>query len=1000
MIHGPVLADSYIGYEQYPISTDPADWTAYRNGNAPFSNDASRGRDDALRIAIAPPRPKYGEDRWLGYWQRTNLPDGAAVLRGSLYIPEDWRMGTIHSNLDTTSVDFPHTGLWGTGPDSVPILHFTNHSYPPTGTWLPAGTRPGRGGVGRMVVWDTNSYPDKWSDFDTARYIIGSGISGWGEIADTAMLIEYDDWNDFEMRLLPDERKVEYSLNGRPIFVWEPNDPDFDFPAALSHIYLIARNEGLATYNSDWSELEARSLLASGADIGDTTYDVVVDPDADAARTARVTDGATLGGSLTSKGGIEGMAIDFPGAVTVEGDIDADNTALRFSTDPAKATVLKGGLALRDGSSAAGGSPVNPIQVNPDQTSDKGTVQIDATSRLAGHWKIYGRLDTYGTLSPGSEAAPIGTIRVDNPQMTETFAFVPNHFGENSVYEVNIDGDGNSDLLSVTGIVPLKGTVAVTPLDHDDFRVGYDYTIVEADGSFGDSGVFRFSAVEWADTVGERYPFYRPRLSYSRNGEEPKVWLTIDLHFADDAVYEATLDGATATKLTTEAYARLGGSVELTLGEGGYRLGHRYTIVETEDGFVDPKNRDDDSPTRFSKVEWASAALKARYPFVTPELNYDATNAYVSLKRNDMALASVTETANQEAVARAIDALGGGNDVHDVVAGASAAVARSTFDQLSGEVHASLRGGLVEDARSIRAATNERLRDIDGMWAWTKIFGEWADTEATANTAEVNRSHRGFLVGVDTEISEQLGTNWRVGLAAGASRTDFKVGARLSEAEAVSYHIAAYGGTSIDGGQGAIDVRLGAAQTWHGVDSERRVVVGRISETLTGDTDARTTQVFGEVGYGLDIETPAGPLAVEPFTNLAYVHHHADGISETGGEAALSSASSSENLGFSTAGIRANKTVPVDEGIQVTVSGEAGWQRAFGDVSPDVDVAFGGGKRFSVSGPAMPRNSAIVGLGVDVMFDEQNISLGAKYGGRFSNRTSGHDVTARLNIPF
>jgi len=513
------------------------------------------------------------------------------------------------------------------------------------------------------------------------------------------------------------------------------------------------------------------------------------------------------------------------------------------------------------------------------------------------------------------------------------------------------------------------------------------------------TSAFRFSAVEWADTVAEHYPLYRPSLKYSGRLAEPKAWLTIDLYFADDAVYEVSLDGGTATKLTTESHVLLSGSVGLTLGEGGYRLGHRYTIVETEDGFADLKERNG-SPTRFSKSAWASAGLKARYPFVTPELNYDATNAYVSLERNDVAFVSVAETANQEAVASAIDALGGGHDVHISVAESSAAGARRAFDQLSGEVHASLRGGLVEDARSIRAAINERLRDIDGMWAWTKIFGEWADTEATANTAEVNRSHRGFLVGVDTELSEQLGTDWRVGLAAGASRTDFEAGARLSEADAVSYHIAAYGGTSIDGGQGAVDVRLGAAHTWHGVDSERRVAIGRFSETLTGDTDVRTTQAFGEVGYGLAVETPASPLAVEPFANLAYVHHHADGISETGGEAALSGASSSESLGFSTVGIRADKTVPVDEGIQVTVSGEAGWQRAFGDVSPDVDVAFGGGKRFSVSGPAMPRNGAIVGLGVDVTFDEQNISLGAKYGGRFSNKTSGHDVTARLNIQF
>jgi outer membrane autotransporter protein len=94
---------------------------------------------------------------------------------------------------------------------------------------------------------------------------------------------------------------------------------------------------------------------------------------------------------------------------------------------------------------------------------------------------------------------------------------------------------------------------------------------------------------------------------------------------------------------------------------------------------------------------------------------------------------------------------------------------------------------------------------------------------------------------------------------------------------------------------------------------------------------ATTGQLFADAAYPMLTEN--GPL--EPFAGLAWVRTGTDGFAETGGAAALTSSDSIENVGYSTAGIRA-ATTPQKTwwGITVAPRGSLAWLRAFGDLPP------------------------------------------------------------------
>lgn len=400
--------------------------------------------------------------------------------------------------------------------------------------------------------------------------------------------------------------------------------------------------------------------------------------------------------------------------------------------------------------------------------------------------------------------------------------------------------------------------------------------------------------------------------------------------------------------------------------------------------------------------------------FLNTALNYSPNQVALAVSRNNVSYASVAATGNQHGVAAALDsgAAVGGAAVQNALLNSDAAGARAAFDSLSGEIHASMASAMLEDSRYIRDAVNERLRQPGcyreddprnslapsenrlssagchgEMVGWMRVLGTWGHMGGDSNTAKLDRNLGGFLLGTDKQVDDA----WRVGVAAGYTRSDLDAKRRNSSADVDSYHLMAY--TAYQ--QEAFAARMGVAYSWNDIESKRDVAVGGEGQRLKADYKARSAQVFGEVGYTIETRS----VVVEPFAGLAYVNYDSDTFKEKGGSAALRG-DADQDVTFSTLGVRIGQTITLGNGAKITPRGSIGWRHAFGDTKPDADLSFiNGGGSFSTQGVSIAKDSAVVEAGLDYQIS-QNGKLGLGYSGQLSRNDKDHAMTISFSLGF
>nr|WP_255263533.1 autotransporter-associated beta strand repeat-containing protein [Pseudomonas aegrilactucae] len=399
-------------------------------------------------------------------------------------------------------------------------------------------------------------------------------------------------------------------------------------------------------------------------------------------------------------------------------------------------------------------------------------------------------------------------------------------------------------------------------------------------------------------------------------------------------------------------------------------------------------------------------------PFYDTTLNYGNNQVGVTVSRNDTTLASVAVTPNQQAVAGALGSSGAPAAVLGAVMAQNRGGVQAALDSLSGEIHASTASALIEDSRYLREAVNDRMRQPgcsreddprqvlapsnsqltsqgcqDEAVGWARALGTWGDMDGNSNSARLDRNLEGFLLGVDRSLDDA----WRVGVAAGYTRSDLDAKQRRSDASIDSYHLATYLSYQLE----AFSARMGAAYSWHNIESKRDVTIGTYDDRLKAKYKARTAQVFGEVAYAID----AGGVALEPFAGLAYVNYDSDTAHEKGGAARLK-ANADQDITFSTVGLRAGKAFILANGTTLTPRGSLGWRHALGDTKPDADLRFiEGGAGFTTQGVPIARDSAVVEAGLDMSVGKAG-KLGLGYSGQLSSDTRDHAVTLSFSMGF
>ncbi|MBL7250879.1 autotransporter outer membrane beta-barrel domain-containing protein [Alloalcanivorax marinus] len=456
-----------------------------------------------------------------------------------------------------------------------------------------------------------------------------------------------------------------------------------------------------------------------------------------------------------------------------------------------------------------------------------------------------------------------------------------------------------------------------------------------------------------------------------------------DLTLTDGAAFEVEVDpaGSAADHLHVTGQATLAGSV-VHIGEAGeYRPISRYRILTADGGLVDG----------FDQV--ASDFL-----FLDAALLYDANNVDLELRRNDLNFAAVAETDNQRAVAAGVQSLGAGNVLHDTVAlqtGSPAALA-AAYDSLSGEVHASAAGALLEDSRLLRDAALERFGDDDrlaagttlargqGVTAWLRAYGNVGQTDGEPGTADRDRDTQGALLGVDRVFTG----GGRAGVLLGAGRTDLNLADQRGSADIDSVHAGLFG--EYRHGPGAL--RGGLFYSHHRIDTRRRAVMGGLNESLASDRDADTWQAFVEAAHRFGTTR-----SVEPFVRLAQVRTVLHGGDEHGGDAALHGARETLDTTFSTLGARLSTTLAGEPTTRLY--GSLGWQHALGDTTPEASLRFAGGGAFTVEGAPLARDTLVMEAGFSwLLAPRATLTLG--YLGETGDGRADHGGQARFGWSF
>ena len=412
-------------------------------------------------------------------------------------------------------------------------------------------------------------------------------------------------------------------------------------------------------------------------------------------------------------------------------------------------------------------------------------------------------------------------------------------------------------------------------------------------------------------------------------------------------------------------------------------------------------------------IEGSFDEVTANGPFISVATNVSDDVLQLLVTANRAAIARAGFTPNANAVARSVATMPESSPVLGAVAGLTSATAQAGLSSLTGEIHAATGSVLMAQSAYLRQTLTDRMRALElgggaslaplgyakapampmpatgGFTAWGQGYGGWGNLSGNANVSSVTSSVGGFLGGFDGEVT----SDWRLGVAGGYSQTSYSTDDVSGSGNSDNYDLALYGSNQF----GAVVLRYAASYTWHDISTSRSVVLPDLLESLTGDQNGSTGQVFGELRY--QIAAPGGVL-LEPFIGLAYVRLDLDGFTESGGTAALTSGGTTQDNVLSTLGARVSYDFTAGT-AKLAAHGSLAWQHAFGDVDPALTerFAFSGGSAFSVTGAPIARDTALVGLGLDWMLTE-NARLGVSYTGQLASDLQNNAFQGRLSVSF
>ncbi|SFW55454.1 outer membrane autotransporter barrel domain-containing protein [Pseudomonas sp. NFACC04-2] len=313
------------------------------------------------------------------------------------------------------------------------------------------------------------------------------------------------------------------------------------------------------------------------------------------------------------------------------------------------------------------------------------------------------------------------------------------------------------------------------------------------------------------------------------------------------------------------------------------------------------------------------------------------------------------------------------NAAINALLGSSLVTAADALDQLSGHDTAELGNATLSSVGPISTGILAAIGQNTSQGAhgngqvWVQAIGNSGRIGKHLNDYALKHSTTGLLLGTDWTINP----TWRLGIIGAKSET--RLDGHRFDGRLDSWHVGAYALRQ----DGPLALRLGAVYGDHDGSTKRHVAFNGFSDRLKGRYGANTQQVFGQVGYNLDV----GHFDIEPYVQLGYQRYQRDRFTEKGGDAALRLESQTQDHYTSELGLHLVRPFVLDQGARLTPRLNVGWKHLYGDVrGSSRQRLVGGGKTYTVEGIELDRDSLLLEAGLDLAVSPRH-TLGVSYKG-------------------
>jgi outer membrane autotransporter protein len=285
-------------------------------------------------------------------------------------------------------------------------------------------------------------------------------------------------------------------------------------------------------------------------------------------------------------------------------------------------------------------------------------------------------------------------------------------------------------------------------------------------------------------------------------------------------------------------------------------------------------------------------------------------------------------------------------------------------------------GEVLQAARAAASETTEW--QVSGRYL--SDFGRLnSDGIAAGNQWKTN----GFMVDLDRQINSNL----MIGIAAGGSWSNIDIRRDSGDAETTSLNTRLYAAW-FDGPWHA-DAQIGYGYNWN--ESKRRMIIG----TAKGKWNSDLYTAY--LGGGYDLELGNGWI-LDPNAALEYTRIQEEGYDEHGTDANLSVDSKNYDSLRHLLGVALRKGFTLDNKMVIRPEARLTWAHEYMDTTVRSSASLFGNS-FTTNGVKQDRDSAILGLGLNLQFNE-TVGGYVSYDAELSSNKTSQGVSVGIRFNF